>query len=175
MELYRSEFKYVDTRTKIWAKEKEKETGVDKEIWVGMYYFTSSIYYKELYAPLFMKQDTFYLFDHYKNYMFSFNAAGKALDSIPIFYHLSKRENGWQKQLIQDVENGEIYIYFEKGGRAMLRQFNTHTGELSDAVELYYSYPTHIQVRNNFTYYIYRPYESIQKKFLYRERLPFYH
>lgn len=35
MELYRSEFKYVDVRTKLWAMDKEHETGIDKEIWVG--------------------------------------------------------------------------------------------------------------------------------------------
>jgi len=30
-----------------------------------------------------------------------------------------------------------------------------------------------IAVHDNFVYYIYRPYETAQKKFLYRERLPY--
>src|SRR5690606_15581015 len=35
MELYRSEYKWVDVRTKLWAKNKELQTGIDAEIWVG--------------------------------------------------------------------------------------------------------------------------------------------
>jgi hypothetical protein len=53
MELYRSEFKYVDVRTKIWAHQKQIETGIDKEIWVGATVFANSTYYTPLYAPLF--------------------------------------------------------------------------------------------------------------------------
>ncbi|MFT4602216.1 MAG: hypothetical protein ACI857_002402, partial [Arenicella sp.] len=34
MEFYRAEFKYVDVRTKLWAHQKQIETGIDKEIWV---------------------------------------------------------------------------------------------------------------------------------------------
>ena len=35
MELYRSEYKWVDVRTKLWAKNKERETGIDAQICVG--------------------------------------------------------------------------------------------------------------------------------------------
>lgn len=173
MELYRSEFKYVDVRTKIWAKEKEKETGIDKEIWVGMNYFTSSIYYKELYAPLFRKNNAFLLFDHYKNFMYSYDLQGNIVDSIPLYYHLRPNESGWKNQMIQDSETGEIYVCFEVGAKSLLRRFDTVTGKLSSAVELYFNYPQNIQIRNGFAYYIYRPFESMQKKYLYKERLSF--
>lgn len=173
MELYRSEFKYVDVRIKIWAKEKEKETGIDKEIWVGMNYFTNSIYYKELYAPLFQLRDTFYLFDHYQNQLFSFDKNGSKIDSLPIYYHLQPNVNGWKKQIIQDFETGELFLCFEQGGKMKLRHFDVSTGKLSAAIELHFKYPQEVQIRNNIAYYIYRPYESIQKKYLYSERLPF--
>lgn len=173
MELYRSEFKWVDVRTKLWAKEKQNETGIDKEIWVGMYYFTSSIYYKELYAPIFERNDTVFLFDHYKNLMFSYSYLGDLLDSVPIYYHLQPKENGWKKQLIQDVTSGEIYTYFENGGKVQIRHINTSTGKLDPPIQLHYPYTSNIQIRNNSVYYIYRPFESIQKKYLYRERLPY--
>lgn len=173
MELYRSEFKWVDVRTKLWAKEKENETGIDKEIWVGMYYFTSSIYYKELYAPMFERNDSIFLFDHYKNLLFKYSYLGDVIDSIPIYYHLQAKENGWKKELIQDYETGEIYIHYEVAGKAQLRHFNTTTGKLSPPIELHFKYPENIQVKGNSVYYIYRPFESTQKKYLYRERLPF--
>lgn len=173
MELYRSEFKWVDVRTKLWAKEKENETGIDKEIWVGMYYFTSSIYYKELYAPMFERNDSIFLFDHYKNLLFKYSYQGDIIDSIPIYYHLQAKENGWKKDLIQDYETGEIYIHYELAGKAQLRHFNTTTGKLSSPIELHFKYPENIQIKGNSVYYIYRPFESTQKKYLYRERLPF--
>lgn len=173
MELYRSEFKWVDVRTKLWAKEKENETGVDKEVWVGMYYFTNSIYYKELYAPIFERNDSVFLFDHYKNLLFTYSYQGDLIDSIPIYYHLQPKENGWKKHLIQDYETGEIYIHYELAGKAQLRHFDTNTGKLSLPVELQFKYPENIQIKGNSVYYIYRPFESTQKKYLYRERLPF--
>src|SRR6218665_646127 len=88
MELYRSEYKWVDVRTKIWAKEKEFETGIDAEVWVGATYFTQSIYYKEVYAPMFSRNDTIFVFDHYKNLMFRYDNTGELMDSLPIYYHL---------------------------------------------------------------------------------------
>lgn len=176
MELYRSEFKWVDVRTKLWAKEKENETGVDKEIWVGMYYFTNSIYYKELYAPIFERNDSIFLFDHYKNLLYTYSYQGDLIDSIPIYYHLQPKENGWKKHLIQDYETGEIFIHYETAGKAQLRHFNTATGKLGAPVQLHFKYPENIQMKGNSVYYIYRPFESTQKKYLYRERLPFeYH
>ncbi|TSJ47838.1 hypothetical protein [Fluviicola chungangensis] len=173
MELYRSEFKWVDVRTKLWAKEKENETGVDKEVWVGMYYFTNSIYYKELYAPIFERNDSIFLFDHYKNLLFKYNFQGDLIDSIPIYYHLQPKENGWKKHVIQDYETGEIYMHYEIAGQAQLRHFDTNTGKLSPPVQLQFKYPENIQIKGNSVYYIYRPFESTQKKYLYRERLPF--
>lgn len=172
MELYRSEFKWVDVRTKLWAKEKENETGIDKEIWVGAAYFTQSIYYKEVYAPMFERQDSIYLFDHYKNYMYTYSFGGYLLDSIPIFYHLQPKENGWKRNIIQDDVSGEIFLYFENSGLVTLRHFNTKTGELGSPIALTFKYPEEVKVHNNSVYYIYRPFESVQKKFLYRERLP---
>ena len=66
MDLYRAEYKYVDGQEKLWAVRKEMATGIDKEIWIGAKYFTCSVYYKVPYAPLFVKEDTVLVFDHFK-------------------------------------------------------------------------------------------------------------
>ncbi|MGB0915930.1 MAG: hypothetical protein ACPGVI_07640, partial [Crocinitomicaceae bacterium] len=107
MELYRSEYKWVDVRTKIWAKEMEKQTGVDKVIWVGANYFTQSVYYEELYAPLFKRNDTLFVFDHYKEQLYHLDLDGNKLDSVPLFYHINERKTGWQKLLLQDKVTGQ--------------------------------------------------------------------
>lgn len=172
MELYRSEYKWVDVRTKLWAKEKENETGIDAEIWVGASYFTQSIYYKELYAPLFKRNDTLFLFDHYKNLLFRYDDKGNQLDSLPIFYHLQAKKTGWKKQLIQDQTTGEVYIVYENTGQYKLQRIDLVTGQLQEIIPLHYKYPDKILIRSNSIYYTYHEFETAKKKYLYAERMP---
>ncbi len=172
MELYRSEFKWVDVRTKLWAKEKEMETGIDKEIWVGATYFTQSIYYKELYAPLFKKNDSIYIFDYYKDKLFTFNLKGEKIDSVSIYHHYEPKKTGWRRKLLQDAETGDVYAFCEKDGICSLRLVDLKSGELGPQIVFQHRYIDKIAVSGGLAYYIYRPYESAQKKFLYRSKLP---
>lgn len=173
MELYRSEYKWVDVRTKLWAKNKEYETGIDAEVWVGANYFTQSLYYKELYAPMFVKNDTVFVFDYYKDKLFKFDAAGNRLDSVAIYHHYQPKTTGWKKQLIQDQATGEVYAVFDIAGFTYLGLVNLQTGEIKEKVKLEFRYIDKLAIQDNFVYYIYRPFESTQKKFLYKERLPY--
>jgi hypothetical protein len=173
MELYRSEYKWVDVRTKLWAKEKEHQTGIDAEIWVGANYFTQSIYYKELYAPMFHRNDTLFVFDYYKDMLLCYSAHGDPIDSIPIYHHYNPRSTGWKKQLIQDRITGEIYAVYDKAGFTYLGNVNVTTGLISELVRLEYRYVDKLAVHNNAVYYVYRPFESVQKRFLYKEKLPY--
>lgn len=172
MELYRSEYKWVDVRTKLWAKEMENETGIDAEIWVGASYFTQSIYYKELYAPLFKRNDTLFLFDHYKNLLFRFNEMGDVMDSVPIFYHLQPKQTGWKKLLLQDQTTGQVYVVYEKVGQYYLQRLDLVTGETKETIPLHFKYPEKIMVRSNKIYYTYREFETAQKKYLWTEKMP---
>jgi hypothetical protein len=172
MELYRSEYKWVDIRTKLWAKEQEYLTGIDKEIWVGANYFTQSIYYKELYAPMFHRNDSIFVFDYYKDQLFTYDLAGNKLDSVPIFHHYQPKKSGWRKNLLQDPETKQIYAFFEKDGICSLKWVDTKTGQLGEKMVLEHKYVDKIAVHGNMAYYIYRPFESAQKKFLYRSKLP---
>jgi hypothetical protein len=173
MELYRSEYKWADVRTKLWALNKEIETGVDAEIWVGANYFTQSIYYKELYAPLFHRNDSLFVFDYYKDKLYTFDAKGNELDSVGIYHHYNPRSTGWQKQLVQDRETGQIYAVFDRAGYTYLGWVDTKTGEITEQVKLHYRYVDKVAVHGNFVYYIYREFESTDKKTLFRERLPY--
>ena len=173
MELYRSEYKWVDVRTKLWAKNLEFQTGIDAEIYVGANYFTQSPYYKELYAPLFQKRDTIYVFDYYKDKLKTYNYLGEPIDSVAIYHHYDQRKTGWESQLIQDDVTGEIYAMYDRAGYTYLGWIDTKTGEISEQVKLEYRFVEKVAVSNNFIYYIYRPFESPQKKYLYKERLPY--
>lgn len=172
MELYRSEYKWVDVRTKLWAKQKEQETGIDAVIWVGANYFTHSIYYKQLYAPMFHRSDTLFVFDYYKDLLWQFNEKGEKIDSIPIFHHYNPKTTGWKKKLIQDHITGQVYAIFEIAGYSYISNIDTKTGKLGDKFRIGYRYVEKIEINNNSVYYVYRPFESSQKKYLYKEDLP---
>ena len=172
MEFYRAEYKYVDVRTKLWAHQKQIETGIDKEIWVGATVFTNSIYYNPVYAPLFKSgEDSIYVFDHYKNKLFKYRPTEGFVDSTRISYHLQGRKSGWEQPLIQDQKNGKVYALFEKSGYSYLSEIDKNTGHVKKSFKLYFKYVDRIQIIDDQVYYIYRPYESVQKKFIYQENL----
>jgi hypothetical protein len=172
MEFYRAEYKYVDVRTKLWAHQKQIETGIDKEIWVGATVFANSIYYNPVYAPLFKSgEDSLYVFDHYKNKMFKYRAGEGFVDSTRISYHLQSRRSGWEQPLIQDQGNGKIYALFEKSGYSYLSEIDKNSGHVKQSFKLYFKYVDRIQVIDDKVFYVYRPFESVQKKFIYQENL----
>lgn len=172
MEMYLSEYKWVDVRTKLWAREQERKLGVDKEIIIGATIFTQSIFYKEIYAPLFVRNDSVFVFDHYKDLLFIFDDSGNALDSLSITHHLQPKKTGWKNRIIQDQSTGEFFALYEKAGHTTLRRIDVHTGQTKESIQLHFKYVDKLMLRNNTAFYTYRPFESAQKKFLYQEKLP---
>ncbi|MFM7006504.1 MAG: hypothetical protein ACKOWX_04565 [Flavobacteriales bacterium] len=171
MELYRSEYKWVDVRAKLWAKNLELQTGIDAEVYVGANYFTQSLYYQPVYAPLFLVHDTLYIFDYPKDMLRVYSSSGQLLRSTPIFHHYQAKETGFQKNLQQDRSTGEIYAVYEKDGYTFLGAIDLKTGQVRYKAKMAYRYIEKIRVHKGAAYYIYRPFESTQKKFLYRQKL----
>jgi outer membrane protein assembly factor BamB len=122
-----------------------------------------------LYAPLFHKNDTIYVFDYYKDKLFAFDANGNAIDSIPIYHHYQPKSTGWKKNLIQDQKTGTIYAHFELDGYSYIGKINLLTGLIENKVKLAYKYVDKIAIYNNEVYFIYRPFESLQNKYLYKQ------
>jgi hypothetical protein len=169
MEQYRSEFKWLSPREKLEAYRLSLKHDIDKEVVGAMFTgFSQSIYYDELYAPLFVAEDTIEVFDHYKHLLYKFNEDLECVDSIPIQYHIRKH---WSKMLIKDEGNHAVYALFERNGIHELRCVNKETGHITGTFQLYHKYPESIKIKNNQVYYTYRPFESSQKKFLYKETL----
>ncbi len=171
MDLYMAEYKYVDGAEKVWAMRKEKETGIDKEIWIGLKYFTNNIYYKALYAPMFVVGGELVVFDHYSDYIKIYDEEDELIDSTQIYYHHLKGRQSWEKQVLKDQTGDQVYTVLSSGGYQILAEINLETGELGNAHKLYHKYTENIQVRNGSIYYIYRPFESAQKKFIYKEKI----
>lgn len=171
MELYRAQFKYVSGRDKLWAYRKEQETGIDKEIWIGASFFTQDILYQPVYAPLFVKGDTVLIFDHYNDRLFKYDINRNPVDSIPISYHHKNSNDKWNEPLVQDPVSKRIFGIYHKGGITLLKSIDLNTGKPLRYFELAYKYVEKVKVIDGYVYYIYRPFESMQKKFLYREKI----
>jgi hypothetical protein len=172
MELYRSEYKWVDVRTKLWAKNLENQTGIDAEIYVGANVFTKSLYYQPVYAPLFVANDTLYIFDYPKDMLRVHTIQGQLLKSIPIFHHYHAKQSGFQKNLQQDRKTGKIYATYEQDGNCYIGLIDLTTGAVVQKVQLSFRYVDKVRIHNNHVYFIYRPFESTQKKFLYKQKIP---
>ena len=64
-----------------------------------------------------------------------------------------------------------LYAVFQRNGYQWLRAIDPVTGLLGERTRLTYRYPERTQVFNGSVYYVYRPFESLQKRSIYRERL----
>lgn len=172
MELYRAQYKYVSGRDKLEAYRAELKTGIDKEIWIAIWTgFPNSIYYKQLYAPIFVQKDTLLIFDHYQNKIYRYNQFCEPIDSVDISYHNGTDKKDWKTLLLKDDETQTIYSIFLRGGKYLLKELNTSNGEVIAVYRLTYKYPEKLKIKGNYAYYIYRPFESLQNKFLYREKI----
>ena len=64
-----------------------------------------------------------------------------------------------------------IYAVFQRNGITWLRSIDPVSGALGDPFRLANSYPERVQVQAGKVYYIWRPYASLQKRTVYRERM----
>ncbi|WP_107037920.1 hypothetical protein [Brumimicrobium mesophilum] len=170
MEFYRAEYKWADVRTQLWAWDKERETGIDREIWVGANVFTNSIYYEAPYSEMFLVDDLVYVFDFYQSMMFKYDAnSGSKLDSVSIDFHKDARKTGWERRMIQDPVTKNIYTMYDESGYSDIHKIDLSNGQIENKFTLFYRYVENVQIFNDQVFYVYRPFESMQKKFLYYE------
>ena len=127
------------------------------------------MYYEPLYAPLFVNKDTILIFDHYSDQLMKISSRFEKLDSIPISYHKDKDKKNWEQPILKDKDENKLYSLFLKHGYYFLKQIYLNDGSTLVSFKLNYRYVENVKVENGYAYYIYRPYESSQKKYLYRE------
>lgn len=169
---YNWEFDYLLPKDRLYARKMEAYTGIDKRIIAAtMTGFPNSIYYTPLYAPMFTVHDTICIFDHYSDSLFLYDKAGKQIHASKINYHHPANWKEWDRSLHQDEKTGEIYARFEKGGFYYLKRIDIKTGNITGTFKISVQYVKHIHIYDGEVYYIFRPTESIQKKYLYKERI----
>ncbi|MBL7943912.1 MAG: carboxypeptidase-like regulatory domain-containing protein [Flavobacteriales bacterium] len=171
MELFRSEFKYLHPREKLEAFRYELKTGIEKEIVAAfMSGFSKSAYYREPNAPLFAWKDSVWVFDHTHDQLITYDGNGLATDSLSLQYHHVKRPDLWSGKVLQDNSTGLFYTLISRNGVHRIHPLDTR-GNLGAPITLYHKYVDQLKIHDGWIYYIYRPFESSQKRFLYREPL----
>lgn len=169
MSIFRGSYKYMSGRSKVLAMDLAMEHGTDKETIAGfMVGIDADLRYKPPYAPLFVVRDTLCVFDHHKERIRRFTMHLDPIDEIPITY---QRDRDWDRNLVQDRATGAVYARYARGSLTWLRRIDPSTGIMGSTTRLTHPWPTDIQVHDGHAYYVYRPYESLQKRTLYREAL----
>jgi hypothetical protein len=167
---YNMEYYFLRPKERVYARKLADFYGVDKHV-VGaaMRGLTNSMYYTPLYSPLFVMKDTVCIFDHSSNAIFKYDSQLNQLDSIPIDYNHPKSWREWKNEVIIDKEMGKAYALYQKNGFYYLKQINMQTGKIMSSFKLSNQYVEKIKIKAGFVYYVYRPFESLQEKFVYRE------
>ncbi|MGZ4082398.1 MAG: carboxypeptidase-like regulatory domain-containing protein [Bacteroidia bacterium] len=172
MKIYNMEYYYLPSRAQLEARRLAQEYKTDKRIVAAlMSGFTQSMFYEPLYAPLFVLKDTVCIFNHYTDHIYHFDRKNKIIDSVKISYHHPKNWREWKKQLYVDEFENKVYAFFSKNDHHYLKQIDFQTGKEIKTYKLKHPSAEKIKIKDGYVYYIYRPFESTQEKFLYRERI----
>lgn len=169
---YNMEYYFLKPAERVEAMKLADYYKVDKHrVAAAMSGLTSSYFYTPLYAPLIAMKDTAYLFDHYSNAILKYDINSNLVDSLPVSYHHPKNWREWQHKVIADKETGKAYAVYKKNSFTYLKEINLKTGQIISSFKLTYSSVERIKIRNGQVYYIYRPFESLQEKFVYKESI----
>ena len=122
---------------------------------------------KPVFAPLKAIDKNIYLFNHYDSKIEKYTPDGKPVSDLAIDYH---KQKNWENELIVDPVRHKAYTCFFKNGLYDVKEIDLASGNLKDAFEVKYKYAEKIRVIDGALYYLYKPFESQQKKYLYRQR-----
>lgn len=171
---YNMEYYFLKPKDRVQAWKFAAEYGVDKHrVAAAMSGLTSSMHYTPLYAPLFVLNDTVYVFDHYSDAIFSYDKTARKLDSVPIAYHHPKNWREWKHKVIADEITNEVYAVYQKAGYYYLKCIDLHSGKIKGSFKLSNQYVDKLKVRNGSVYYVYSPFESLQEFFVYKELISY--
>lgn len=167
---YNMEYYFLKPKEKLLARKIAEHYKVDKhQVAVMMSGLTNSVFYTPLYAPLFIIHDTVYVFDHYSDAILTYSRKHELLDSVKIDYHHPKNWREWKHEVIVDRDNNKIYALYQKGGFHYLMNIDPVSGKIIGSFKMLNRYVGKIKIKNDYVYYVYRPFESLQEQFVYKE------
>ncbi|WP_343637132.1 carboxypeptidase-like regulatory domain-containing protein [Fluviicola sp.] len=139
-----------------------------RERWTTQQFY-DLVLLKPIYAPLFELNDSLFIFDHMNDSAVVFTKSGVRVRSFPIAYQYFR---GWKNELIPNIEKTSIYARFERDGITSLRKINLTTGKVEDVIQIKdHIFPEHIQIREDFIYYVYKDYLDLSMHYIFKQHL----
>lgn len=124
---------------------------------------------REIYCPLFLVEDSIYIFDHCGNQALVYNSFGDLQRSFPIVYHLPE---SWDKTLILDYDTHLLYGQFIMNGTIQLQQINRTNGKVEKKYRLEeQKFFEEIKIRDGWAYFLYNERQDMSLPNVYRQRL----
>ena len=172
MELFRSEYKYLGPKEKVEAYQFQLDHGIDKEV-VAAYMrgFQHTHFHSELYTPLLIMGDTLMIFDHLHDEVTLMNKRGELLSKEAIHYHKLKGMGSWSGKIWKDPVTKRIYTAYNKHGRTTLLEIFPRQDGYQVLFTLTHSFVQKIRIRGGDIFYIYKPFESTKKRYLFKEKI----
>ncbi|MFT5860941.1 MAG: hypothetical protein ACI865_003057 [Flavobacteriaceae bacterium] len=131
-------------------------------------FFTDFII-KPYYNPLFVLDDTTYIFDHVNSKMVRLDNHRRELDKVEISYH---NERKWKGEMHLDAGSGVFYSVQEVHGAQIFGLLAMDSIEIKKRTKLTkHAYPEKVIVFKGYAYYIYRQYCDDNLNKLFRQRL----
>ncbi len=173
MELFKSEYKYMNGRGKRIAYQYELDYGVPKEIVAGqMTRFKESPYYRDPVAKIVQLEDRWSIFNISQKQVLSVGAEGELLSRFKMkeegsLSALTTKEKILSVQYIPETKEMVCFTQM-RTGESMLYLLK-EDGSLELKKNLYWQHIRNPQIKNGRVYYLYRPFESRNNWYLYAE------
>ncbi|NRA11076.1 MAG: hypothetical protein HRT57_03870 [Crocinitomicaceae bacterium] len=121
------------------------------------------------YNPLFIMDDTTFVFDHVNGEMVRLTMDREVLDKRPIGYH---NEKHWKGEVQLDTKRNIFYTVEEKHGAQIFGRVSLESGEVDRKTKITkHAYPEKVIVYNGFAYYVYRQFVDDNLNKLFRQRI----
>ncbi len=144
-------------------KSSEIQRHLDKRRFYGQFVL------RPYYNPLFIRDDTTFIFDHVNGEMVRMTMEREVLDKSPINYH---NENHWKGEMQLDGKRNVFYSIEEKHGAQIFGRLSLETGEINRKTKITkHAYPEKVIVYNGFAYYVYRQFVDDNLNKLFRQRI----
>ena len=173
MELFKSEYKYMDGRAKRIAYQYELGYGVPKEIVAGqMTRFKESPFYRDPIAKIVQFESSWTIFNISQGQVLKINSEGEFVSRMNMLGDRNLSNLPDQEKILNvqyDSERREVVCFTKLRSGESAMYTVKEDGSLVLRKNLYWRHIRNAQIKNGRVYYLYRPYESRNNWYLYAE------
>jgi hypothetical protein len=131
--------------------------------------FFNTVILKDAYIPVFISDDTLYIFNHPNNLIHRYSLDNhKALTLKTMIYNHFRQ---WKPLVVFDETKNKFYTTYLRDGIITLGEVNLSTGKITKRFTIKHTFPKNIKVDNGVVYYLYRLKFTEDKMALYAHQL----